>query len=761
MSYMALPDEPRSGWMRDLGTVLSFLAASLQGKVNDGRPPNESERQKLIDMIQSIFEQSSPDELTVGPMMNPLGYAVLALLGSLAPSLSVSIRTSAITALLCLVEKIKECFPILSTLLPATCSQMSKIVGNVEKEPHQLIVASVKTLQILFIHGVPDKVPLVLEQNLGAILLVVLKAAQTTKDSRVLEAIQEFAKALNDSSPLESSTHLTLQLGCATNIQLSLRESQIGAAKGLYLSTKAKAQDAKNPMESRIESVRLAAYLEEIIGDESEDGCMELVVGLVSEQVCTERSKKSNAIVPVSNLLSLNGSVANKLPPIFGPNIDSALLAFDRIQNKTLESLMTFKEKSPATCLLLLGRTSSVSTAETIIDCGLQIITNGMASDQLTSCAFMHMLVDVSAVLGGERFDLYWRYCMMDFLTWIASPDPAVSSYASTTLQLINQSYAYKPSPVDLIRNHLDHVIDQLGLQIRCPTVYPLAPRILTALLTINGPSFGISDILGEVLENLQVYRNHDGYVYELLGVISASAKSLVPHIKAIPKEYQCDDEATALSAEQKTAETMIKVVVHFVLSDRRKIRLRSLQTLSSLALAFETNRDAYLPLVHLTWPAVLGRVSEADRCVAEQALITITDMATIAGDFMQSRVNQELWPVLKHSSHLTSSIFQCFSRLSLLMKLSLKTVQGLCGMLVQSLKVESPQALKEAAVLMGESLAKSSPDALWFVLRCQVDQTQSHIRDIDTRPYKTLTSSQFSQLSLPHLQHLLQLTSP
>lgn len=749
--------------MRDLGTVLSFLAASLQGKVNDGRPPNEFERQKLIDMMQSIFEQSSPDELTAGPMMNPLGYAVLALLGSLAPNLSVSIRASAILAVLCLVEKIKDCFAVLSTLLPATCSQMSKIVGNVEKEPHQLTVASVKILHVLLMHGVPqrDKIPLVFEQNLGAILLVVLKAAQSTKDSRVLEAIQEFAKALNDSVSLEPLTHLTLQLGCATNVQLPLRGSQIGAAKGLYLSTKERAEDVMNPMESRIAAVSLAAYLEEII-PEDVAGCMELVVGLVSEQVCAERSKKASAIVPVSNLLSLNGSVANRLPPVFGPDIDSTLLAFDRIKNKTLESVMTHKEKNPATCLLLLGRSSSVSTAETIIDCGLQILLDHADSDQLTSCAYMHMLVDVAAVLGGEQFDPYWRYCMMDFLTWIASPDSAVSSYAYTALQLIGQSYGSEPSPVDLIRNHLDHVLDQLGLQIRCPTVYPLAPRILTALLTIIGPSFAINDILVEVLDNLRVYRGHDGYVYELLGVISASAKSLVPHIKlvAIPKEDECDEDAV-LSVEQRTAETMIKVVVHFVLSDRRKIRLRSLQTLSDLALAFETNRDAYLPLVHLTWPAVLGRVSEADRFVAEQALSTIGDMATIAGDFMQSGVNQELWPLLKHSSHLTSSVLQLFSRLSLLMKLSLKTIQGLCGMLVQCLKVGSPQALKEAAFLMGDSLAKSSPDVLWFVLHCQVDQTQSHIDNIDTRPYKTLTSSQFSQLSLPHLQHLLQRTSP
>lgn len=758
--------------MRDLGTVLSFLAASLQGKVNDGRPPPESERQKLIDTMQAVFEQSSSDDLAAGSMMNPLGFAVLALLGSLVPSLSVSIRVSAIQALLCLMEKIKEHHAVLYLLLPAACSLMSKIVGNVEKEPHQLTVSAVMILQILLTCGLPsnEKIPLAMEQNLGAILLIVLKAAKTTKDSRVLDALQQFTKAINDQISLEPLTHLILQLACTTKVELSLRESQFGAANGLYLSTKAKAEDANNPIESRIESLKFVAYLEALLSQEDKGKTMELVVDLVSEQIDAERSKKSNAVVAVAslpNLLQCCAPNSIKLPQIFGPNIDSVLAAFDQIcsnadPRSTMDSLMVFKDRSPETCLLLLGRSLRSSEnppekAEMVIDSGLQIITE---SDRLTSCAFMHLLVDVSAVLGGEKFDQYWRYTMMDVLTWLASPDTTVSSYAASALQLISQSYERRTSPIDLIKRHLDYVVDQLGLQIRCPTVYPLAPRILTALLSVIGPSFTccITDILGGVLENLQAYRSHDGYVYELLGVISASAKSLVPRQKRVDIPRGEEEESAGLSVEQKTAEQMINVVVHFILSDRRKIRLRSLQTLSDLAMAFETNCEAFLPLVHLTWPAVLSRVSESDPFVAGQALRTIADMASIAGDFMQSRVNQELWPVLKGPTHLIGPVMECFSRLALLMTLSLKTVQGLCNMMVDALRIDSPQALKEAAILLGESLAKTSPDALWFVLVCQVDQSQSSIEGVDTRPYKTLAVSQFNQLSKSHLHHLLSL---
>jgi hypothetical protein len=316
----------------------------------------------------------------------------------------------------------------------------------------------------------------------------------------------------------------------------------------------------------------------------------------------------------------------------------------------------------------------------------------------------------------------------------------------------------------------MDYVVDQLGLQIRCPTVYPLAPRILTALLSIIGPSFAghVTDILGEVMENLQAYRGHDGYVYELLGVISAAAPSLVPPRTKLalkgemmpaksgtPPLEMLDADAVQMPAEQRTAEKMIGVVVHFILSDRRKIRLRSLQALSDLALAFRSNRDALLPLVHLTWPAVLGRVSEADPFVVGQALKTIADVAEIAGDFMRARVNQELWPALQ-GRPLQSATLDCFSRIALLVGLSLKTVQGLCCAMIEALRPDSSQSLKESAIRLGEALAKSFPDALWFVLFCQVDQTQDFIEGVDTRPYRTVQSGQISRPHLLHLQQIL-----
>lgn len=762
------------GMSRDVGTALSFLSASLQGRLAPNqKPPNEIEQHRLLDAMHALVMQLPAEELQTRP--ESFCYATLALLACVRPSTRLENRLLALDALLFALEKGGP--KLVRMVLPAVCSSMIQLISGLDKEPHQVLLRALCILQSVLVRGIDESAKSSPETltNLTVLVKTLEGAARRCTDSRVMERMRALTEALMDAAAFNCISSSVIQLASTCDINIDHCPVYIEEARRLRSSLQAVIEDDRASEESRTAAFSALSWVQAQL-EEGMEEYLHLLSKMVQSRVESAKCKQLVTALPFTYDLTMLHSSTWKDMPVGGlqidPSVKTLILAFEKAGADTNVKTLVVHER-PEASLYLLGACIQVSReqniepmVETIVDQALILLTESMPESSVSTSpsiisAYLHCLVCVAGRLGPS-FAPYCRFVLMDILTWLALPDPLISSQAGTALQLIIKSM--QSSPQAILQANMHHILEQLGLQMRCPTAYPLAPRLLALLLRTPTDGMAIdpehlTDLLDEVIENLAVYRRHEVYVHELLEVISGAAAALKSAPK--PESAQSASETEELSPQERMTIRMMTIVGHFLQANRRKIRLRALDCISYLSNAFSTNPDAFLPLVHTIWPALLARVFESDVSVACRALGTIASITCIAQGFMQSRVNKELWPgvhplLMKNCPvELRIAVFDCFQVMGGHVKLALKTVEGLAHAMVQSLGTESPSALKEVAMKLGECLVRCSPDSMWFVLVCQLDPTKTQLDGVDLVPYK-LGGPPTSQSHLTHLQSLL-----
>ncbi len=682
----------------DSGRIIAFLGAALQGKI-EGVAKTATEQERLLETLYEAIGQLPVDVLSSPEMMNPLSLAILSALQASSPgSSSLSLRLLALNVLVLIFERcINE--DLMFSVLPGVSSALLKLTGRVETENHEILVKSLRALELVLLKAVSEEPKDVLKDKLETIFRMLTKSASEAKDQRVVLAFSVFAEAMISHKPLRVMN--LLPLCYQTGTMVADNEHLCPSIEETIRSV----EDEGQSMETRIESIKYLLWLSSTVDP------MKPIPYLVDIFQAQFDSSRKRLLVPASSsspITMLFDVQDDELPDVFGPHMKALVECVDLAISDLpcLKEILEYREKNPEVTLILLGHVSiDPSLQETIIDECLKIYLRHQCVYSYLHC------------LGSLRFDLkpFLKYILVDLLTWIASPDPILSKYACCILKKIS-----KPRPViQLLRENVDYIIDQIGLQVRSPTVYPLSPKVLALILNLNLDVIPlIGDIFTEIIENLGLYKNHDAFVYDLLEVLSVSS----PHA-------------------QKSSKDIIHIVTHFVLSDRRKIRKRALEVLTGFFNTFD--KEIFLPLVHYMWQSVLSQV--CDPLTSEQAIVCIAQMSTVAGDFMNTRISKELWPALKKQmSSDKASRSHIFKGLTVLVehvKFTMRMVQDLAMIIADSLRQSS---LVDVSMTLAKKLIAAAPETMWFVLVCQFGTRSTYFE------YRV------SDLSSPALDHLL-----
>lgn len=715
--------------MRDAGTALNFLAASLLGKLPSGAP-SATDQLTMIDTMNLLVMQSPKEALPSNSRCMPV-LALLELASTKATPLKTRLR--AFETLSAMMERFADDQDWLMSILPGVCSSLATVISKVETENHQVIIASLSILEKLLLGSLlSESLVEKLNGKIGILLGGLARAASLSKDERCLASFTRFTNALLEQPLFLPLSRYLINLAYQCKVD-RVPESHLEAVKTFAEEVTKRADDTRSSEESRIESINYLAWLESFIDEDPI--VLPRIFDMIEETLLKPKTiqlinnQDAFSLVHSSNFPIERPSLAN----LFGETTEELLIVLKQVMAKdeSVNWVLSRKESSPVTVLLALSQTSSAILQPLIIDECIGIKLDEPADERLAH-AFMVTITNSARLLKFD-FGPYWRFILPDMLTWLSGPDPLSSSLAASCLNEISNCSG-QPNFITVLKSNIDYVIDQLGLQIRCPTVYPFAPRIMAGLLRLVGCEVigNIDCLLGEIMDNLAVYKNHDGYVYDLLGVLSQVGNFHFLTIGGFDEE-----DSTREKKIVQVPERIIMLVTHFMLSDRRKIRLRAMEVLVEVSKhAYKAGQDSFLPLVHWMWPALLGRVLDPNPDVGIVAFKSIVEVCQISGSFMQKRINQELWPVAcKMHDQLT--VMQCFSKISQIegIKLGLKTIEGLTDILVARLDSMNGSE-REAAVRLGESLILGYPDTMWFHLVCQSSQPLYHkIRPIPSCP--------------------------
>ncbi|WVQ71431.1 hypothetical protein IAR50_000968 [Cryptococcus sp. DSM 104548] len=141
----------------------------------------------------------------------------------------------------------------------------------------------------------------------------------------------------------------------------------------------------------------------------------------------------------------------------------------------------------------------------------------------------------VSAGILSSSFRPLLLTTLYIVLSHLASPQPLVQSYASTTLTHIAH-YTNYTSPSDLIIDNVDYVINVVTQRLTYKRLSPSAPLVLIAMIRLVGAPIVplVQDVVDEVFDALDEYHGYETMTSGLLAV-------LVVLVEVMGKEVQAE----------------------------------------------------------------------------------------------------------------------------------------------------------------------------------------------------------------------------
>lgn len=117
------------------------------------------------------------------------------------------------------------------------------------------------------------------------------------------------------------------------------------------------------------------------------------------------------------------------------------------------------------------------------------------------------------------------------------------------------------------------------------------------------------------------------------------------------PDQMQTDERPDTVSMPAgKTYPLLLRIAQqtqHHLPSASPSLRLLLLNQLQTLLPALAKHEDSFLPLINTLWPELVARLMDEETSVLCAAMVTITAVAKLAGQFLRSRI-RDLWPEIK-----------------------------------------------------------------------------------------------------------------
>lgn len=188
--------------------------------------------------------------------------------------------------------------------------------------------------------------------------------------------------------------------------------------------------------------------------------------------------------------------------------------------------------------------------------------------------------------------------------------------------------------------------------------------------------------------------------------------------------------EALDQPKESLTVE-LLKHVRHFASIGDRDVRLKVLQIIREGLPVLHYEDNDFLPTVHLLWESLLPRFTDSDPLVAMAALEVLGVMSETAGDFLTSKVVQQLWPALQKNLQLPNTPKDEFSSALRLQRTLVDTLTRFVRHtdppteVVQQIALKTRSwlsdqvnvSLRQATLELWRELTLVDSDAIWWFL--------------------------------------------
>ena len=307
-------------------------------------------------------------------------------------------------------------------------------------------------------------------------------------------------------------------------------------------------------------------------------------------------------------------------------------------------------------------------------------------------------IVALYASMKGTMFRAELVDGLYPVIESIASSNPQLRECAWICINSVSQCCGYT-SPTDLVLQNADYIINSVALKMNISSISLEAPRVLAMMVRICGNTIVpyLDDTIDSVFSTLTAYHGYSQLVEALFDflstVVSVSGKSRLAEnnlplyrtmrssqgdsspIAELVKAFLIDpysghdagltpgrmamseDEGSAkdhtafqklpsVSSEILTNAASVRSIVafgqHYLTHDSPILRCQILRLMGQSCDVLYNDENRFLPLVHEIWPVVVGRLYDFEASVCIAACSTITSIVRHAGEFMQTRIEDE-----------------------------------------------------------------------------------------------------------------------
>ncbi|OCF55214.1 hypothetical protein L486_07327 [Kwoniella mangroviensis CBS 10435] len=241
--------------------------------------------------------------------------------------------------------------------------------------------------------------------------------------------------------------------------------------------------------------------------------CERLLEGISSAQMESAEGKISKAVRKMSRgIVKTLVNISEEEEDVDGqeddlnhtedPNVE-ALIPIERTQG--IDTLTTLLDRKPIpnTRASIETRRLQAEAQHALLTClSLQTLT---LTSQILSSSFRPLLLTTLYVL----------------LSHLASPQPIIRDYATTSIHQISYNIGYA-SPQNMVLDNVDYVINIVTLHLLPTKLSPTAPLVLIAMIKLVGSRIVpmVHDLVDEIFDALDDYHGYEALASSLLAVL-------------------------------------------------------------------------------------------------------------------------------------------------------------------------------------------------------------------------------------------------
>ncbi|PRP78317.1 hypothetical protein PROFUN_13813 [Planoprotostelium fungivorum] len=278
----------------------------------------------------------------------------------------------------------------------------------------------------------------------------------------------------------------------------------------------------------------------------------------------------------------------------------------------------------------------------TIADANSQILVRILVMDTISQLSLIQ-----GKMMDDLMPDLIYNVCEQ-----LGDVNTDITDTAWKTLHCLAQALD-TPSPHQLMSDNSDYIVDNICKRMEHLDRYPRTPQILRGILEYFQYE-QVAPLLADTLDSVFVRldaRSDPQTVVTFINILSG----VVGIIRA------SHGKANREKSPRLFAEEIASKAKHFLSDSHRDVVFSALEALgSSIQLAAEEETGGFLPLVNDVWPLLKRKWKDRDPHVRMRGLNVATAICEQAGDFMVTRLKEDLKS--KHEGQVVREALRCLS---------------------------------------------------------------------------------------------------